>query len=142
MANRSQIVKVTVDDAVLRRLIAQIEKQGNPVRIVADGVEYGVFHEYGTSRGLPARPTLTPAVEANRDALEKGLQQAGGDLGRVDTVVGKVAYDVLGDWRTNIQQMPVGDHIGLIDTGAFINSTHVVEPNEAYQFEFDLKGRR
>lgn len=101
----------------------------------------GVFHEFGTVN-MPARPTLIPAVESNRDALEKGLQQAGGDLGRVDTVVDKVAYDVLGDWRTNIQQMPVGDHIGLIDTGAFINSTHVVEPNEAYQFEFDLKGRR
>lgn len=136
----AQTVKVTVNDAKLVALMADLRRQGKPVRIVADGVEYGVFLEFGTVRMKHAYPTLVPAVESNRDALEKGMQQAGGDLTRVTTVVDKVAFDVLGDWKQNIRQMPVGDHIGLIDTGAFINSTHVVEPGAGeFDYEVDLK---
>jgi hypothetical protein len=134
---------VRVDDAKLVKLIADLARQGTPTRIVADGVEYGIFLEMGTVRMKQAYPTLTPAVESNRDALEKGMQQAGGDLTRVTTVVDKVAFDVLGKWQENIRQMPVGDHIGLIDTGAMINSTHVVEPGAGtFDYEVDLKVSR
>lgn len=137
-----QTTHVRVDDAKLVALIRDLERQGKPMRIVADGVEYTVFHEFGTVN-MPARPTLTPAVESHRDALEKGMQQAGGDLTRVTTVVDKVAFDVLGKWQENIRQMPVGDHIGLIDTGAMINSTHVVEPGAGtFDYEVDLKVHR
>lgn len=44
-------------------------------RTIADGVEYGVFQEFGTRR-MGARPFLTPAVEMER----KGLMDAWKEL--------------------------------------------------------------
>ena len=39
-------------------------------RHIGDGVEYGIYLEFGTSR-MAARPWLTPAVEAEREPLKK-----------------------------------------------------------------------
>lgn len=39
-------------------------------RVIADGVAYGVYQEYGTSR-QGAQPFMTPAVEAERRPLEE-----------------------------------------------------------------------
>lgn len=34
---------------------------------VHDGVEYGIFQEFGTSRGVPPHPFMVPAVESLRN---------------------------------------------------------------------------
>lgn len=53
-----------VDTGALKNSI-HVEETGALSAIVADGVEYGIYNELGTSR-MAARPFLTPAVEAVR----------------------------------------------------------------------------
>lgn len=43
-------------------------------RVVSDGVEYGAFQEYGTTRHS-ATPFMTPAVEAVRRGLEAAWKE-------------------------------------------------------------------
>lgn len=55
------ISKDIIDTGALLNSI-HTEKRGEKVYWVADGVEYGVYHELGTHR-MAARPFMTPAVE-------------------------------------------------------------------------------
>ena len=43
-------------------------------RTIADGVTYGVFQEFGTSR-MGARPCALPAVEQERGRLKKAWEE-------------------------------------------------------------------
>lgn len=56
-----------VDTGALRASI-HVAKDGKLSRIIGDGVEYGVYQEFGTSR-MPGRPWLGPAMESQRDAF-------------------------------------------------------------------------
>jgi len=110
-------ITLRVDDSELQRLIRKSSGKG-PVRIVADGVEYGLFQERGTSRN-GAHPFMTPAVEAVRP----GFQKAFADVLTIEQateVVDKTAFDVE---RLAKQNAPV-------DTGALKNSIHVVSGDE------------
>ena len=49
----------TALDAMLRRL----RKEERPVRIVHDGVEYGVYQEFGTTKLAPRPAAQTAAAE-------------------------------------------------------------------------------
>lgn len=60
-----------VDTATLRDSI-RWEPTGRLERTVMDQVEYGVYQEFGTDRGLPARPWMGPAFERLRKRIEKG----------------------------------------------------------------------
>ena len=51
-----------------------VEKPKPVVRDIIDGVEYGIHLEYGTS-DMAARPWLTPAVEAEREPLERAWKE-------------------------------------------------------------------
>lgn len=64
---------VAVDTGNLRASI-HVEKPGQLQRIVADGTEYGVFVEYGTTKAR-RQPWLTPAVEAERPRLQKAWKE-------------------------------------------------------------------
>lgn len=44
--------------------------------IVGPAVFYGIFHEYGTARGLPARPFVGPTVEGLRAPFEAAMRAA------------------------------------------------------------------
>jgi hypothetical protein len=44
------------------------------VRFVLDGVEYGIYQEFGTSR-FGARPFIIPAIEKNRIPFEKAWNE-------------------------------------------------------------------
>jgi hypothetical protein len=131
MTTKTQLVKVTVDDTELRRLLSKLEKQGNPVRIVADGVEYGVFVEYGFHhRGgsyIAARPAGGNAVESIRGALEKALAQAK-SLERTEAALDKLAHDLEAAWKQGITEMDA------VDTGAYRASIHVVSGTETEMF--------
>ena len=117
-------VSVKVDDSGLRKLLATLQKTGNPVRIVADGVEYGVHQEFGTSRGVPATMFMTRAVEKHRNELTQAIKQAGGDFTMLENAVVKVAFDVERDAKDNAP----------VDTGALRNSIHVIDPGRDYSF--------
>ena len=60
-------IRITVDDKALVALIAATAGK-KPVRIVADGVEYGLFQEMGTVK-MGAQPFMVPAVEAVRPSF-------------------------------------------------------------------------
>ena len=51
-----------------------VEKPKPMVRDIMDGVDYGIHQELGTS-DMAARPWLTPAVEAEREPLEKAWKE-------------------------------------------------------------------
>lgn len=108
------IVHVHIDDSKLVELIAAT-KGKRPVRIVADGVEYGIYQEMGTTR-IPAHPFMKPAAEAVRRGYIKAIGQV--DNWEVaEQVTEKAARDIE---RGAKQRAPV-------DTGALRASIHVVE---------------
>ncbi|MCZ2097236.1 MAG: hypothetical protein LC121_13450 [Anaerolineae bacterium] len=57
-----------VDTGTLRASI-DWKAEGDRKRIVHDGVEYGVYLELGTDRGLAPRPFMGPAFERLRGKL-------------------------------------------------------------------------
>jgi len=110
-------ITLKIDDRVLVKLIADTKGKG-PVRIVADGVEYGLFQELGTSR-MAAQPFMVPAVEAVRPGFVKAMK---GQLTmtQVTAVVDKAAFDV----ERGAKQR------AAVDTAAMKNSIHVVDGDE------------
>jgi HK97 gp10 family phage protein len=63
--------RAPVRTGALRNSIAT-EMQGDDAVRIGPGVEYGVFLELGTSRGLTARPYLFPAVDEVVNAINSG----------------------------------------------------------------------
>lgn len=62
-------VKHIIDTGALHDSIAT-EKKAQFLYWVADGVEYGIYQELGTSR-MSARPFMVPAVESVRRQVAK-----------------------------------------------------------------------
>ena len=86
-------IRVEVDTAKLDALIRTI-KPGEVVRIVHDGVNYGIYNEFGTTR-MAAHPFMTPAIEAIRPAFFKGLKQMK-NLQQLEDFVDKLSRDAEG----------------------------------------------
>jgi len=106
-------VTITVDDRALKALIANTGAKVE--KIVADGVEYGIWLEVGTSK-MDARPAASPAVEAVRAGFDRAFQNQLTDA-QVEAVVTKGAFDVERGWKER----------AAVDTGAYKNSIHVVD---------------
>lgn len=109
----AQQISVEIDDAVLRKLI-RATGQGVKSKVVADGVSYGAFQEWGTSK-MAAQPFMRPAVEAVRIPFKKAMAQAWRSTQQAQDVVDKTAFDVEHGAK---QRAPV-------DTGALRSSIHV-----------------
>ena len=118
-----ELIKIVIDDSKLVAMIQQT-KGKKPMRVVADGVEYGLYQEMGTHR-MAAHPFMRPAVEAVRAGFTKAFKAAGSNFALADQVVEKTARDVE---RLAKQHAPV-------DTGALRASIHVVS-GEKYEAEF------
>jgi hypothetical protein len=120
-------IRIEVDD---RRLVALIlaTKGKRPMRIVADGVEYGAYQELGTSR-IPPHPFMKPAAEAVRPGYVKAMGQVQ-NWPMAEQVTEKAARDVE---RIAKQRAPV-------DTGALRASIHVVK-GRSYTVEFESMRR-
>ena len=105
-------ITLTLDDSKLRKMIAETAGNIRP-KVVADGVEYGIYQEYGVENGfgrgirIPAHPFMRPAVEAVRRQFNEAMRAALG-TGKAQAVVDKTAFDVE---RGAKQKAPV-------DTGA------------------------
>jgi len=106
-------ITITVDDRELKRLIANT---GGPAvtAIVADGVEYGIYLELGTSK-MAAQPAANPAVEAVRPGWDAAFKNQLTDA-QVSAVVRKTAFDIERGWKER----------AAVDTGAYKNSIHTV----------------
>ena len=108
----------TALDAMLRRL----RKEERPVRIVHDGVEYGVYQEFGTTKLAPRPAAQTAAAE-----IEPAYQTLMGQITEVpdpDAAVHKIASDLQARWMAQIRTMRI------IDTGKYHNSIKVSTPEE------------
>lgn len=127
-------ISITVDDRVLAKMIREAKGPIKP-KVVADGVNYGIYQEMGTVRGLVARPCAAPAVEAVRAGFEKAFAQASAiSTEKAQGVVDKSARDVERIWKQNIITQDV------IDTGAYLNSVHTVDAGTgAFSVEFKSK---
>jgi HK97 gp10 family phage protein len=67
MVTNEAIKRAPVDTGALMNSISSESKMtGDMTFTVQDGVEYGVFQEFGTSR-MAAQPFMTPAIETWRD---------------------------------------------------------------------------
>lgn len=124
----AETVKFTVDDSKLQRLIAEVAAQGQPIRIIADGVHYGIYQEFGTVR-MGAQPFMGPALRKHKETLVKALKAAGDDFGKTEDVVEKVARLIEGTAKD----------LAPVDTGTLKNSIHVVSGDE-FGFEVDIDG--
>lgn len=122
-------IHITVDDSVLRKMIADTKGPIEP-KVVADGVNYGLFNEWGTSK-MTAVPFMRPAVEAVRPGFNKAMHQAWRSVSLMQSVVDKTAFDVE---RGAKQRAPV-------DTGALRNSIHVVS-GDKFDVTFEQVARK
>ena len=107
------MTNVQIDTAILDKLIA--DTGGEVVRIVADGVNYGIYQELGTVK-MGAQPFMSPAVEAVRGGFMRAAEKVVSNAQAIG-VVEKTARDVE---RGAKERAPV-------DTGALMNSIHVIE---------------
>lgn len=132
-------ITIRVDDRALIKLMNETKGRG-PVRIVADGVEYGLFVEMGTheKRGgilgalgfkgaqrAGAQPFMRPAVEQVRPGFNKAFTGVITNK-QAEQVVVKAAFDV----ERGAKQR------AAVDTGALKNSIHVVE-GEQFSVTFE-----
>jgi len=106
-------ITITVDDRELRRLIANTG--GRVEKIIADGVNYGIWNEIGTYK-MTAQPFMSPAVEAIRPGWEASFKNQLTDP-QVEGVVTKAAFDVERGAKERVR----------VDTSALQNSIHVVD---------------
>lgn len=71
---KDNIVQKNVVDTGAYLNSVHVEASHPPLeRTIADGVEYGIYQEYGTKR-FPARPCATPAVERIRAGLRDAFK--------------------------------------------------------------------
>lgn len=111
----AKTIKVHLDDRKLQEII-RATSGGVKRRAIADGVSHGVFVELGTSK-MAARPALVPAFEANTKGLDNALGQAIERGENLDDIMGKIAFDIQGDYQANVPVL----------TGSLKNSIHVEE---------------
>lgn len=119
----AETIRIEIDDRELLRLIQATK--GSPARVVADGVEYGIYQEYGTSRGVPPKRFMGRAAQAIRPGFEAAWKQAR-SYEQADRIVEKGARDVERKAKENAP----------VDTGALRASIHVVE-GERFVVEFE-----
>lgn len=112
----AQNFTVQTDMRVLQQFVKTMK--GKPVRILHDGVAYGIYNELGTSR-MSAQPFMTPAVEGVREEFIKGWDQAQ-NLEHADDWVELVALRAEGIAKANAR----------VDTGAMKASIAVSKPED------------
>ena len=110
-------VTVTINMARLEQLMRKIPDKA--VRILHDGVDYGIYQEFGTAKMTEDsyRPFMTPAAEAVRQPFLDGLKVLH-NIEDIDTFVDKVAHDAEAIAKSTVR----------VDTGRLKNSITVSKP--------------
>ncbi len=110
--------RIVVDDTELERLMQRAAAQGKVVKIIADGVHYGVYQEFGT-RYMAGKPFLTPAVEHVRPALTTGWKKVIESNVNINDFMTKIAMDAVAFAKA----------VAPVDTGQLRASIHLLEDN-------------
>lgn len=114
-------ITITIMDVELRRLIDETSGKG-PIKVVADGVEYGINQEYGVENGfgrgirIPAHPFMVPAVEAVRPGFMQAFKGC---------ITNEMAEIVVRTTAFKIERLAKAN--APVDTGALKNTIHVVD---------------
>lgn len=112
-----KLIKIVIDDSKLVAMIKQTRGK-KPMRIVADGVEYGIHQELlEPPRG---KPFMRPAAEAVRRGFAKAFKAAGSNFALADQIVEKAARDIEKIAKATVH----------VDTGALRASIHVYKPEQ------------
>jgi len=104
---------VKLDDKVLSDLIKTVGNEQIDPRIIADGVEYGIWQEF-TSKG---HPSLVPAFERVTRDLPMAIGAAIEAVVPLQDIIDKAAADIAALWAADVN----------VDTGAYKNSIGVKE---------------
>lgn len=127
---------ITYDYSVLNKVLAGLK--GKHTKVVADGVNYGIYWELGHTRGktMLQHPFMVPAVEKWRkpfkEALEKGKED-GYTKVSIDDIVDKVAHGIELAAKQEIEtpkNKGNGVTSDLVDTGALKNSIIVLDAED------------
>lgn len=105
--------KIILDDKVLQEIIRKVVDPDVDSWIIADGVNYGIFVEFGTSK-MSARPALIPAFERVAKNLLKAIGQVIEQAGSLNDLFSKAAFDIQSEWASNVPA----------PTGTLKNSIH------------------
>ena len=105
---------IKVDMGILDSIIANVGNVSTNTYTIADGVEYGIYQEFGTRR-MAAQPFLIPAFEDAIKSLPEAIGQAVERGVDVNKVLRKAAFDIQGNAQ---KRAPV-------DTHTLQNSLHV-----------------
>lgn len=125
---------VGYDYTVLNNMLSKLK--GKHVKVVADGVNYGVYWELGHMRGetMYQHPFMVPAAEKWRKPLKEALRKAIETKAcPIDDVIDKVAHGVERDAKLEIEKAKDkgnGKITDLVDTGALVNSITVLDPED------------
>ena len=117
---------VEYDNAKLLKLMENLE--GQPVRILHDGVDYGIWQEVG-HHGVAARTFMSPAAEHVRPALMKGLRPI---IERQSDKLEVFIVKLAGDAQDEAQSQIVAKNI--VDTGALHDSIKFSTPREFQRY--------
>lgn len=107
---------ITTDAKLLDKIIDNVGNADTDTFIIADGVEYGIYQEFGApANNMGAQPFLIPAFEDATKSLPAAVGQAVERGIDINNVLKKTAFDIQGNAQ---KRAPV-------DTGALQNSIHV-----------------
>ena len=116
----TQRIIIDADFTDLEEMLIHLQECPQPMRVVHDGVEYGVYQEFGTTTIAP-RPALQTAVSEVEPAYRALMSQIT-TVERPDAAIAKLAHDLEAQWKAQIVAMRI------IDTGAYLNSIRVSRP--------------
>lgn len=105
---------ITLDTKILDKLIKTVGEGQTKTYTIHDGVEYGIYVEFGTTK-QQAKPALVPAFEKHTKQLPKALGQAIERGVNPDDVLGATAFNIQADYQADVP----------VDTGALKNSIGV-----------------
>lgn len=126
--------EITYDFSALDDLLRKMK--GKYQRIIADGVNYGIYWELGHMSGenFLQHPFFAPALEEWRKPFQQALQQAVDKrVDNLDDVLDKLALDVATSIKKEISAIKDkgnGNQSDLIDTAALLNSITVLKPED------------
>ena len=105
---------IKVDTGILDDIIKNVGNVSTSTYIIADGVDYGIYQEFGTHK-MAAQPFLIPAFEDAIKSLPEAIGQAVERGGDINKVLSKTAFDIQGNAQKRAPH----------DTGALRNSLNV-----------------
>ena len=93
--------KSTTDTSKLNALIKDAKKWSRTKYVIHDGVNYGIYYEFGTKH-MSGNINLTKIMNRYESLLPRLLEAAGRSGVQLDVVLRKAAFDIKKEWVQDI----------------------------------------